>query len=422
MKRKGLFISILFSLIFICMLSLNVQAAEKKVSVRISGKYEGTITNTDGRWRLSSEEYKLPGRAVIRFLGLKKGSPLKSGFYFISKAGFVYTSEGVRQLKYSSEAARYYYFGTDGRRCSKKGWVTTSRGERYYVSSKGRIYTDCWVSGYYLMSNGKIAKNMKTPDGHYVDCDGRKCSENEVALSGFKKTLQSQISKMPGIWSVYVKDLKTGDELLINDQNMIAASVIKLFVMESTYHSIKNKKLEETSRVKSLLNSMITVSSNEAYNELIRLHSSSRNFLEGARTINKYLKKNGYTTTEVNRTLHPSSSFSISQGSNKISAKDTGLLLERIATNKCVSPSASQKMKALLMNQTRRWKIPSGLPLGIKCGNKTGENSSAQNDAAIVYGKKTDYVVCIFSNHAGEYAGINGIRTLSRMIYDRLNS
>lgn len=401
------------------MFAVPVQAAEKKLHVKIGGKYQGILTYTNNNWYFSSEEYKLPGKPIIRYIGFRKGSPLKNGYYYISKSGIVNTKAAIRLIKTASGVDRYC-FRSDGRRYSKKGWVTY-RGYKYYVSSKGKVYTNCWVSGYYLKDDGRIAKNTSTPDGYFVDCNGRKCKESEVALSSFKKTLQNKISGMPGIWSVYVKDLKTGNELLINDQNMYAASVIKLFVMESTYNSIKNKKISETAYVKSLLNAMITVSDNESYNELVRLHDSGRNFLKGSDTINSYLKKSGYTVTEVNRTLHPSSSASIQRGSNKISAKDTGLLLERIATNKCVSASASKKMKNLLMNQQRRWKIPSSLPSGVQCGNKTGENSNAQNDVAIVYGEKTDYVVCIFSNHAGEASGINGIRTLSRMIYDHLN-
>ena len=69
-------------------------------------------------------------------------------------------------------------------------------------------------------------------------------------------------------------------------------------------------------------------------------------------------------------------------------------------------------MLNLLLAQERRYKIPAGLPSGVKSGNKTGETDSYQHDAAIVYGKKTDYVIVVFSQ-AGEYTGINGIKEIS---------
>ena len=69
-------------------------------------------------------------------------------------------------------------------------------------------------------------------------------------------------------------------------------------------------------------------------------------------------------------------------------------------------------MLNLLLAQERRYKIPAGLPSGVKSGNKTGETDSYQHDAAIVYGKKTDYVIVVFAQ-VGEYTGINGIKEIS---------
>ena len=77
-------------------------------------------------------------------------------------------------------------------------------------------------------------------------------------------------------------------------------------------------------------------------------------------------------------------------------------------------------MLNLLLAQERRYKIPAGLPSGVKSGNKTGETDSYQHDAAIVYGKKTDYVIVVFAQ-VGEYTGIIGIKEISGMVYERLN-
>ena len=50
-----------------------------------------------------------------------------------------------------------------------------------------------------------------------------------------------------GEWSVYVKNLKTGDVISINDKAMRPASVIKLFAMAGTYDSIKNGRIKKIS-------------------------------------------------------------------------------------------------------------------------------------------------------------------------------
>ena len=85
-----------------------------------------------------------------------------------------------------------------------------------------------------------------------------------------EEKLQSTINGYSGNWSVYVENLKTGDILSINETSMYPASVIKLFVMEAVYASGSEKRINLNGTVKSYLNSRITVSDNECYNELVR--------------------------------------------------------------------------------------------------------------------------------------------------------
>lgn len=143
---------------------------------------------------------------------------------------------------------------------------------------------------------------------------------------------------------MYVKDLETGAVINLNEKTMYPASVIKAFVMASRYDQINKGKLKYTSTIKNLLTQMITVSDNEAYNQLVRYNSTSRSFVSGTKTINKYLKMNNYTRTGCHHTLHPSSSSYQSDGkSNTASAKDCGVLLEKIYNGTCVSKNIQQK-------------------------------------------------------------------------------
>ena len=109
-------------------------------------------------------------------------------------------------------------------------------------------------------------------------------------------------------------------------------------------------------------------------------------------------------------------------GRNMTSAKDCGLLLERIYKGECVSEEASKAMLNLLLNQEVKWKIPTGLPVGIESGNKTGETDEDQHDIAIVYGEKTNYILCVMSEKCpNENTAINNIRDISRVVYNYLN-
>lgn len=422
---KWILLGILF--LFCCfLLPKNIYGAKvEKISVTVNRNYPGVMEKRGGSWYLQCEElsetFSLKG---IQYVQIPKKKDLVSGYYFFLADGKLDVRKRFHTLNTRVNGKNFigdYYFGyPNGRLYQKRGWVTVGK-KKYWLSSSGRKYTDCWKDGYYLKSNGEIAKNMRTPDGFYVDCDGHKCKKEEMRLSSLKKTLKSMIDGYSGEWSVYVKNLKSGDLLVINEKAMVPASIIKLYVMASTYHGINNGTIKKTTSITKYLQQMITVSDNESYNALVRAHDKSGSFVNGTKKINKYLVKNGYSKTGVHSTLHPSSSSFVSDGKrNQTSVKDTGTLLERIYRGTCVSPKYSKEMLNLLLKQTRRWKIPSGVPSGIKVANKTGETSQYQHDSAIVFGPKTDYVVCIFSQ-TGEYAGNTGIRQLSSKIYQALN-
>lgn len=332
---------------------------------------------------------RLSNTAGVRYLPAKKLGKVKfkKGYYYFNKYGKLCTKSDFHRVDQTIGKTVFqgsYYFGDgNGRLRQKAGWVTVKK-KKYYISGKGKDITD--------------------------------------PLRPLKKQIQKMAGSYGGEWSVYVKDLKTGNVMNLNPVSMYPASTIKAFVMASTFDQINQKKLSYNSSVKKLLKDMITVSDNEACNQLVRYHSSKGEFVSGAGEINRYLKKYGYTSTECHHTLHPSDSAYTGDGSkNKSSARDCGVLLERIYKGTCVSEKYSEEMLKLLLGQTRRGKIPAGLPSGVKCANKTGENVSIEHDMAIVYGKKTDYVICVFSSGTSERTAIAGIKSISAKVYDYLN-
>lgn len=439
MKKIKNILAVLMLAAFVFAGTGTVQAASGGSSSSISDKTTASVKkyslpDKSGRylllkgsvWYLCDREgQELTG---LQYLPARKAGKISfsAGYYYFGKEGKLCTKADFHALDTRVNGKRfrgtYYFGGTNGSLYMKRGWITIGK-QKYYLSSSGRRYQDCWKSGYYLLSNGRIAKNRQVPDGSYVDCDGHKCAKEEMVLSSLKKSLESMVKKYPGTWSVYVKNLKTGDVINLNEKSMYPASTIKAFVMASIYDQINSKKLSYSATVKNLLKQMITVSDNEACNQLVRYHSKNRSFVSGAGEVNKYLKKNGYTNTGCHHTLPMSSSSIISDGQyNASSVKDCGVLLEKIYKGTCVSKKYSKEMLNLLLAQTRRWKIPAGIPSGIRVANKTGETSSVQHDMAIVYGKKTDYIICVFSSGAGEGNGISGIRSISRKVYEYLNA
>ena len=79
-------------------------------------------------------------------------------------------------------------------------------------------------------------------------------------------------------------------------------------------------------------------------------------------------------------------------------------------------------MLSFLLMQDTRTKIPGGLTDSITIANKTGENDSNQHDIAIVYGDRTDYVLCVMSENGGtEETAVSNIQMISALTYYALN-
>ena len=352
------------------------------------------------------------------------------GFYFVNNLGKLSAAPQVRYIDNltldGTSLNGYYYFDETGK-------MVMDPGIHY-------LEMDCYIqhfdgSYYFGGTNGALLQeSTTTADGFEVDETGKVVNLDEMGIENLKPQLEKMISDYTGTWSVYVKDLDKNKEVVINDQPLYSASLIKAFVMAETYENLEQVKKDEGKKlnitdektidvkVNDLLWNMITVSDNESHNELVKLQTDAMDFKKGAELINEWLKKEGYTETTVQHTLHPSASAKESLGGRSTtSVKDCGTLLEKIYKEECVSKEASGEMLNLLSNQEEVWKIPQGLPSGIRSANKTGETDQDQHDIAIVYGEKTTYILCIMSENCPEGTAVTNIQNLSRMVYNYLN-
>lgn len=214
-------------------------------------------------------------------------------------------------------------------------------------------------------------------------------------------------------WSVSFEQLaKKGEIYEYNGQEkMQSASVIKVFIMGTVYDrmcypSSADRLIyaEESyeGELRYLLEQMITISDNNAANRLIEMLGGG-DFRKGAEVVNEFCRENGYNETSVGRRFleeNPS-------GDNYTSAADCRKILNDIYQGTCVGEEASGKMLDILKQQTNTVKIPSGLPSGTVTANKTGEMPEGyglgciENDMAVVYSQKGDYILTILSNELG---------------------
>lgn len=174
------------------------------------------------------------------------------------------------------------------------------------------------------------------------------------------------------------------------DEKMVSASLIKLFVAATVYEHFDSVSCYEEydGETEYLLNIMISQSDNAACNTLVtRLGSESAQ--EGMSIVNQFCSKNGFDHTQMNRLM-----LDFNGLENYTSANDCCTILKAFLNNEFVG---SQKIIKYMKNQKTRTKIPAGIPEDIIVANKTGELSTVENDAAIVFAENGIYYLCIMT-------------------------
>jgi len=212
---------------------------------------------------------------------------------------------------------------------------------------------------------------------------------------------------------VYFYANKIGDAVSINaSQEFPAASCAKVPVLMAVFHLSDNGKLDLNQKVLfqesdklggagvlqwlkgdreytiwNLSRLMIVLSDNTATRLVVRT--------VGMPAINDYIASIGLTKTRVVDPTMLSEPPSLEV--NMTTPAEMANAILRIGSGWGFSQASQQEMLKFLRNQKYRWGIIRGLPPGIQVANKTGQLDKILNDAGIVYTKKGNYVLSIFT-------------------------
>ena len=219
--------------------------------------------------------------------------------------------------------------------------------------------------------------------------------------------------ELKGDIALYHMDLTTGKEASMNgDMPLVAASVIKLFIMAEAFRRFEDGSLSPNMEftvepgmkmpscgaltymhdglkvtAMDLVVLMIILSDNTATNMLIDLL--------GIDNINSLIDSIGAEGCRLNRRLFDSEA-SRRGVQNYITARGVGRLLKLIWDKQLVSEKASEKMLSILMDQRLNGKIPFFLDCDV--AHKTGEDDGTTHDAAIVMSEKP-FILVVLSNN-----------------------
>lgn len=240
---------------------------------------------------------------------------------------------------------------------------------------------------------------------------------DDESLAAAQDETESRFDKLQqdgSQWSVCLQKLENGSGFIVNDRRMQAASLIKLFIMGCVYEDYETMILKDTKeQIDEWLKDMITVSDNDAANQLVYVLGSGDG-AAGLRKVNAFADTHGYQSTHMGRMLLAPNDAD----DNYTSAADCVKLLHDCYKEKLVH---SEEMLDLLEQQTKRSKIPAGIPNDITVRNKTGELQDVQNDAAIIYAADGPYILCVMSQGVqNEENAVAEIVSLSESLYGYL--
>lgn len=171
-------------------------------------------------------------------------------------------------------------------------------------------------------------------------------------------------------------------------------------------------------RIRALAHHMIATSSNLATNLLLDL--------VGAEYIRSVLKELGIAGIDLRRGVDDEAAFSAGLN-NRVTGNGLVALFRLIEDGQALSEDAAGAMLEILHQQEFRSGIPAGVPEAVRpdaqFAHKTGEISTVNHDAGIVYlPDRPPYVVAILTEwERGASGRKETVAAISRLIFDHLS-
>ena len=235
-------------------------------------------------------------------------------------------------------------------------------------------------------------------------------------MNDILKAFLPRLDALPGEVCVYGKDLETGEACAYRaDVPVAAASVIKIPILLEAFRQAKTGavRMDEMFSIRpeqkmpscgaltylhdglqvtyrDLCVLMIILSDNSAPNILIdRL---------GMENVNDTLRSLGLRDSALNRKLYDQAAQAKGV-QNYITAREMGMLLEKMTKGQCVGAAEDAEMLSILSDQRLNGKMTFFLHgEGVKIAHKTGEDDGITHDVGVVYANHP-LVLCFASEH-----------------------
>jgi uncharacterized YceG family protein len=257
---------------------------------------------------------------------------------------------------------------------------------------------------------------------------GRQGRQSQPHLSELQALIERVVAPVHGHVGIVVKNLATGETASLNGGDFFsAASLYKLFVLETAFQRIEDTRLAAGDRIAvssaltkgtaeadsaelqarlgtrptlaHALEEMIVVSNNAAAKTLLKMFGGSK--------VTAFARSEGFEDTWVT----PQNSITTPQ--------DVADQLEQIAEGRAVSKQASAEMRSILLRQEINDRLPRFLPKGMRIAHKTGTVKGLTHDAGVVYTRQGPVVIVAMTEGVrGEAAAKYSIVRHGQLVVD----
>lgn len=217
----------------------------------------------------------------------------------------------------------------------------------------------------------------------------------------------------PVNYGVAVREL-TGNQRTAEyqaDRVMVTASTYKVFLVAAFLHAVEqgdtsyDQQLPIGYSAEACIDRLLLRSENDCAYDLGNII--------GWDDIDLLMQNYGFSATRLN---NYDTAGNATQGDKQSSARDEASLMEQLANGTLLGTDYTDAIIDRLKRQIWRERVPAGVPEGVGVADKPGWLDAVQNDAAIVYGHKSTYVIVIMSDGSTT----TPLADLSRIVYEYL--
>ena len=235
--------------------------------------------------------------------------------------------------------------------------------------------------------------------------------------------IEGILAGFPGFYSIYIKDLATGQEFADDaDVAYAGMSILKIAIMVEAYRHLDGPPDVDTTKI---LSETMTLSGNFTSNLLLRYTIGDGDAYEGVRRLNQTMKliglANTFMATPYDEDVLPQHISTPANQRTDVSTnpdpfmqttpQDMGRLLEMIyqcangggtliaAYPNELTPDECQAMLEIMSENRIGELIEAGVPEGTPVAHKHGWVGDSHGDAGIVFTPGGDYVLCIYLYH-----------------------